>query len=232
MSDTGPSGRLTGLALELLGPGATGSVTDAITAQAVSLVPGCDYAGISVVGVDRDITTVAATDDLVRAVDDWQYALDEGPCLDAIQYDETVTSQRLAEERRWPRWTGWVHDHLGINSMLCVQLVTFDDAYAGMTLYSRAADAFSSADEDIAVALSGHAVVALDSAHELQPLPGSLHNPTVVAWAQGMLMERYDITEVQAFQMLIRTSQREHREITAVAEELVSARRAQRRTET
>ena len=68
---------------------------------ATELIPNCDHAGISMVHRNRTIDTPAATDELVRRGDELQYALDEGPCLDAIWHYDTVISANLAEEERW-----------------------------------------------------------------------------------------------------------------------------------
>jgi hypothetical protein len=71
---------------------------------ATELIPNCDYASISMVHRIRTIDTPAATDELVNRGDELRYALDEGPCLDAIWHQDTVISANLAEEERWTRW--------------------------------------------------------------------------------------------------------------------------------
>src|SRR5215208_4885121 len=71
---------------------------------ATELIPNCDHAGISIVHRNRTIDTPAATDEVARRGDELQYALDEGPCLDAIWHYDTVISANLAEEDRWISW--------------------------------------------------------------------------------------------------------------------------------
>ena len=67
-------------------------------ALATELIPNCHYAGISMVHRDRTIDTPAATDQMARRGDELQYALGEGPCLDAIWHYDTVISADLADE--------------------------------------------------------------------------------------------------------------------------------------
>ena len=69
---------------------------------AVQLIAGCDHAGVSILR-RGSISTPAASDDLVRNGDAWQYELGEGPCLDAVHSRETVISEDLTQEARWPR---------------------------------------------------------------------------------------------------------------------------------
>ena len=68
---------------------------------AVKLVAGCDHAGVSIVE-GRSIFTPVGSDDVVRRGDALQYQLDEGPCLDSVRCQETVISQNLHQEKRWP----------------------------------------------------------------------------------------------------------------------------------
>src|SRR4051812_7022180 len=48
-------------------------------------IPGFDHVGISTIDKGGVITTRAATDDLVNRLDDLQYGLAEGPCVDALR---------------------------------------------------------------------------------------------------------------------------------------------------
>src|SRR5215203_571818 len=70
---------------------------------AVELIDGCDVAGVSLVRADG-IDTPAATDEALRLIDEAQFRLDEGPCLDALTDHEIVTSNDLSTDARWPHW--------------------------------------------------------------------------------------------------------------------------------
>ena len=73
---------------------------------AVRIIDGGDHAGICVVQ-GRELSTPVASDDVARRGDALQYQLKEGPCLDAVRWQETVISPKLREEARWPEWTPW-----------------------------------------------------------------------------------------------------------------------------
>ena len=61
---------------------------------------------------------------MVRRGDALQYELDEGPCLDSVRWHETVVSQDLSREERWPRWTPRAVTDLGVAGMTSLWLYT------------------------------------------------------------------------------------------------------------
>lgn len=79
---------------------------------ATQILPGCDAAGVCVVYRGDRVDTHAASNDALRQVDGLQHELDEGPCLDALQQQDTVHSGDLSVDERWPKWgprspVGW-----------------------------------------------------------------------------------------------------------------------------
>ncbi|HYI46690.1 MAG TPA: antitermination regulator, partial [Actinomycetota bacterium] len=55
-----------------------------IATLSVAVIPHCDFAGVSLVEPDG-IRTVGHTTDLVKEIDEIQYATGQGPCLSAIK---------------------------------------------------------------------------------------------------------------------------------------------------
>ena len=194
-------------------------------ALAVELIDGCDEAGVSLVHAKRRIDTPAATSEGVRRGDALQYELNEGPCLDAIWDEETVSSPDLAHEQRWPAWGPRVVEELGIRSMLCFQLFTDGSSLGALNLYSHRVDGFKDADTTEGLALASHVSVALAAAQEIETLHSAVEARTVIGQAEGILMERFDLLPHQAFAVLRRVSQESNTRLHAVAVELVTSRR-------
>ncbi|WP_313404476.1 GAF and ANTAR domain-containing protein [Aeromicrobium sp.] len=189
-------------------------------AGAVELVDGCEHAGISVVEKRRVVETAAATDDLVRRGDQLQYELDEGPCLQSIHEQETVQSDDLTTEDRWPVWSRRAADELGVRSMLSVQLFVTHDTLGALNLYSSAVAAFTEDSRESALALAAHVAVAMLAAQEHDNYESALAHRTVIGQAQGILMERYQLTPDQAFATLVRVSQAQNRKLRNIALDL------------
>ncbi len=192
-------------------------------AIAVRLIPSCAYAGISVVGADGRIDTPASTDPLVARIDELQYRVRQGPCLDAIARSEIVSSTDLREEDRWPRWTPEVVG-LGVLSMLCVRLYTTRNTLGALNLLATRPHAF---DEDAVVTaghLAAHLAVALAEAQHAADLHSRALDRSVLGQAEGILMERFSLTPRRAFEVLSRVAQDHHAPLRRVAAELVRTR--------
>lgn len=188
---------------------------------ATALVANADSAGISMVHAGRRIETPAATDSACRRGDELQYELGEGPCLQSIYQQETVRSDDLSTEDRWPTWSRRVVDELGFRSMLCLQLFITHDTLGALNLYSHQVDAFDADDEATALALAAQVAVALSAAKEFESLESTVASRTVIGQAQGMLMQRYKMTPHESFAVLARESQASNRRLRAIAEDIV-----------
>lgn len=190
---------------------------------AVGLLPGCDYAGVSVVHPGSRVDTPASTDPLVTWVDALQYEVRQGPCLDAVWKQETVASPDLRDEQRWPRWAPQVAA-LGIRSMLCVRLFTTQDTLGALNLLSRQVRAFDEDDEVTAGHLAAHLAVALAEAQHAADLHSGARDRSVLGQAEGILMERFSLSAYRAFDVLAQVAEDRAVPLRQVAAELVRTR--------
>jgi GAF domain-containing protein len=195
---------------------------------AVRLIEGCAHAGVSVVE-GRSIRTPVGSDDVVRRGDALQYELDEGPCLDAVRQHQTVVSQDLNREERWPRWSPRARTELGIRGMMSFWLYTNGrsygaGSYGALNLYADQIEAFQSQDHAIAKALAAQISVSLAALREIRQRSLAMTNRTVIGQAEGILMERLGIDADQAFAYLRRTSQSENRKLVTICSQIVETR--------
>lgn len=189
--------------------------------QAVELIASCDYAALTMVE-GRQVLTTATTHEVAWQGDQAQYDLNQGPCLDSVRDEHTVVCQDLTRDQRWPRWSPYVVEHLGVHSMLALLLFTTERRYGALNLYSRAPDGFGTDDIVMAEALAATIAVALASADEIDQRGTAMVNRTVIGQAQGILMERYDITDTAAFALLQRLSQSSNVKLITLATELAT----------
>ena len=191
---------------------------------AVEVVPGCDYAGITLVKNRHRIQTPAATGAVARRCDQLQLELDEGPCLDVLRDTEFITCPDLLEETRWPVWAPRVARELGIRSMLCFRLFTTTQSLGALNLYARKADAFDARDHATGLAFAAHLAVAVSSSRDIEGQGQAMTNRTTIGQAEGILMERFGLSPEQAFTFLKRISQDTNTKLADVAIELVRTR--------
>jgi ANTAR domain/GAF domain len=198
------------------------AVLATLTAMAVRNVPGAEHAGITVGRAGGRFTTVAATDDLVNTVDQIQYDLGSGPCVDALVEDTTFKAADLRRERRWPEFGQRAVETAGIVSMLSLRLFTETDggSIAGLNMYSHSPDAFDESSEAIATLLATHGALAVGKAAaqaKAANLLVALKNSREIGIAIGILMNQHHVTRDQAFDLLRITSQHTHRKIADIA---------------
>jgi hypothetical protein len=187
---------------------------------AVETIDGCDFAGITMRHGDK-VETPAASDPLVDLLDGWQYELDEGPCLDAVFVDDVYVIEDMNSEDRWPNWAPKAVG-LGVQSVLSVRLATQKDVVGSLNLYSRAPLAY---DEDQILTASiyaAHAANAIAATGQIGGLNTALQTRHKIGIAQGLLMQRYQLDEDQAFQFLRRISQDANVKLHNVATKVIN----------
>jgi hypothetical protein len=192
-----------------------------ITRAAVDAVPGADECGVSYVVRRRDVEPRGWTSDLPQALDALQGQLQEGPCLDAVWDHQVVSVPDMATERRWPRYARAAVAR-GVGSQLCIQLFVVGDHLGALNFYARRAGAFDAGSADVGLLFGAHAAVALAGAEHEAHLRAGMDNRDLIGQAKGILMERYRLTAVQAFELLVRTSSLTNRKLRDVADELTT----------
>jgi GAF domain-containing protein len=184
---------------------------------------GCDYAGVIFVHGKHNIETAAATDPIVAKLDAMQMEVGEGPDVSVIADRLGVIVSDTRSESRWPTWAARVHD-AGIRSLLSVRMYTDEETIGTLNAYSRHADAFDIDDQAVAHVLARHAAVALGNARKIENLWLAVDARKRIGQAQGILMERFDLTADQAFAVLLRYSQDNNMKLRVVADRLVETR--------
>ncbi len=197
-----------------------GATLEHATLTALAIIDGCDHAGVSLVTKKHKIETIAQTDDVVRRADELQYEHREGPCLQSIHEQETVYSPDLSHERRWPSWAPRARAELGIRSVLGLQLFVGPTSLGCLNLFSDSPEAFQADQRISALALASHVAVAMTAEQNHQDLNSALVNRTIIGRAEGMLMQRFDITADQAFAALVRISQDRNIKLHLVAADI------------
>jgi GAF domain-containing protein len=195
---------------------------------AVRAVYGTDGAGVAWV-VERRPSTLTATADFVHLIDEAQYRLNEGPCLEACDRQRVVVVDSLTDDRRWPRFTP-VAVRRGVCGVLSVPLTVRGAGVGAINLYSRSSGAFDANSAATAVLLAKQAAVALTSAHAfasaqatVDQLRQALISRAVIDQALGILMARERCSADRAFSMLREMSQHRNVRLRLIAQEVVDS---------
>lgn len=215
--------QLAGAARSMQGKSSTQEMLDVAVQVAVDIIDGCDLAGMSIVN-PRGIDSRAGSDEALKRLDALQFELKEGPCYDALRMHVVVIGRDLAHDERWPRWGPRVAEEIGVRSIVSYRLFSGENNLGAMNLYSRSVDAFDTEDVENGGALAAHVAVALADAQNVTHLETAIAARTTIGQAEGLLMERFDLSPEQAFEVLRRVSQARNIKLNRVAEELVRTR--------
>jgi GAF domain-containing protein len=201
--------RLAEMARTLLDQDTVQGTLNQIVFHAIGLVDGCDDAGIlTVTGPRNTVRTLAASSDRVRASDRCQGEVQEGPCFDAARRKHEV--YRIADvstrAERWPRYAPRARE-LGIGSVMGFLLFTEEDHLGSLDIYSSRPNAFTKTSEQIGWILASHAAVAFASARAHAQLEEAVQTRTDIGQALGIVMERYKVSDEEAFAVLRKSSQ-------------------------
>jgi transcriptional regulator with GAF, ATPase, and Fis domain len=192
-----------------------------VTTSCVDLIDGVECADVLLVAGPDLFKSIAATSTLAIEIDDYQKHFREGPCLDAAIGNPMVICNDLGEDSRWPSF-GAAAVAAGVHSLMSFQLYTHNARMGALNLFGIKPDVFTFEKEAVAAMLATHAAVALIADDERLQFQSALASRDIIGQAKGMLMERFDIDAVRAFELLRSLSQNSNTRLALVAEEIVS----------
>jgi GAF domain-containing protein len=235
MTVPGPAGDDTAPAARLMAAlsGVLGSLEDlqdyldALVFAVRENIDGCDAVGVSVVMEDRPRTAAYTTAQTLE-IDAVQYAVGDGPCLDAFRHRRENLVDLGGAHERWPMFTDKVAQG-GVESLLAVPLLTGTHCYGALNLYGHARHAFDACDLDLVRMAASRAADAVGAAVQLEgarqvaaQMEQAMAGRAVIEQAKGVLMGRHGVDERQAFDLLRGQSQRLGVKIRALAAQIVS----------
>lgn len=210
------------MARDLVEQESVDSTLDGIVSHAVGKVSGCEAASIVVLNRDRQLKTLAATNEVGPESNRIQTELGEGPCFDIAGQKQEIL--RVADMggsgQRWPHYVPEARA-LGIGSMMGFLLFTTRTNLGLLNLYASKPGAFTGRSEQVGWVFASHASVAFASARNDAQLYEAIATRQGIGEAIGILMNRYKIPRGEAFEMLKKSSQARNIKLRDVAAEVV-----------
>ena len=176
---------------------------------------------------------IHATDEIVAQLDDLQFTLGEGPCVDAYRQQLPVLVANLNDPETLERWPGFAREaaQAAAAAVFAFPLQIGAVPFGTVELYRRTPGALT--DTDIASAvnivdemtravldeLAGHNVLAITATHP-EPLFGQVEIPQ----ASGMIAVQLGITLPHAVDHLRAAAFAAHRPILDVARDVINRR--------
>jgi GAF domain-containing protein len=195
-------------------------------------LPGATEVSITLVRDQRPVTA-ASTGTMALQLDEWQYEIGGGPCLQAAANKATVSVPELSAETRWREWATRAVE-AGAGSSLSVGLPIMENVTGALNIYGTTPNAFDDDTVMLAQTFAGYAAVALANAHLYdttanlaQHMQVAMESRAVIEQAKGIIMGERRCTADEAFMILTKVSQDSNRKLRDVAAALVA--RTQRR---
>ena len=193
----------------------------------VRAVYGADGAGVTWVVADRP-TTVSASGDFVHRLDEIQYTLDEGPCLEAYRSQEVILVDNLETDDRWPRFRSAAAGH-GLGGVVAAPLTAHGARLGALNVYTKQSWVFDEASVATSTLFAEQAAIVLANAEAFARVTSAATNlgealtsREIIDMAKGIVMARQGCDPDQAFEVLRELSQTQHRKLRDVARSLVA----------
>lgn len=188
--------------------------------------PGSD-AGISVIEGTTWRST-ATSSEHVALLETTEYALGQGPCVDAGRLRTVIEVTDFASETRWVDFTAAARA-AGVASALAVPISIRDEVFGALNLYSDEPGRFVD-DRTAAELVAGQGALAARSSRLFEAatrlvaqLEDAMVSRGVIERAKGVLMAREGCDADTAFDILRRASQRTNRKLRDLAEEIAAS---------
>jgi GAF domain-containing protein len=192
-----------------------------IVSVAVEAV-GTSFGGITLIhDHGKRFETVGSTDPSVIAADHLQYELGEGPCVAASLEGRSFHSSDLATDPQWPAWGPRVSE-LGFRSVLSTQIHGRGQRIGALNLYGSAEKVFDDNDVRMAGTFAQQAALILGFVLHEAELLEAMESHSIVGQAQGILMQRFQISSATAFALLRRYSMDTNTRVRDLAEYVIT----------
>ncbi|MGX9787967.1 GAF and ANTAR domain-containing protein [Mycobacterium sp. MMS18-G62] len=215
--------RMAELARSAAMPRSVPDVLSEVTKAAVELIPGVDTAGVLLLSKGGKFESLAGTTDLPYELDELQVTFNEGPCMQAALDDTIVRTDDFRNESRWPAYSQAVVE-IGVLSGLSFKLYTAERTAGALNLFGFTPNVWNAEAETIGSVLAAHAAAAILASRQGEQLESALSTRDRIGQAKGIIMERYGVDDVRAFEMLRQLSQDSNTRLIDIAQRVIDTR--------
>jgi GAF domain-containing protein len=173
--------------------------------------------------------SVVFTGQLAVDLDERQYELGFGPCLDAAKTGQTIVLDTRTDDSSYREFARLAL-RAGVRHTLSLGMPIAQRSVGGLNIYSTAEDPFSQPFLDDAQVFAGYAAVAVNNvtsyakaANEAGHLIRAIESRAVIEQAKGIVIARDRCTPDEAFDILKRISQQQNVKLRELAQSIVDA---------
>jgi GAF domain-containing protein len=187
--------------------------------------------GSALMLVDRDqaLRNLAGSHLRAAVLEELHAEHGEGPCVDAYDDKQTVWTDDLGREERWPGFSPAAVSRR-LAAVLASPIPYSNEAVGVVAVFASEPHPWTEAEQEAIVAFTDLAAMLILNAMEARErgriaveLQGALDSRVVIEQAKGVLVGRHGLTPRQAFERLRGLARDQRRPLAELAAELVAA---------
>jgi ANTAR domain/GAF domain len=194
-----------------------------LVAGAARHTPGAQYAGMTVVSRTNGISTAASTHRYATLLDEIQQRHQEGPCASAAWGHHTEHIDDLEIEERWPRYRQDALVETPVRSVLAFEVFVDNDIMGALNFYAERPGAFQRDSFELGLIFATHIALAWSVFRRTDQFRSALVSRDMIGQAKGIVMERFHIDAVHAFELLARLSQETNTKLVEIAQQIIDS---------
>jgi GAF domain-containing protein len=186
-------------------------------------VAGCQYAGITLAEKGKAVISAVATHRYPMVLDTIQDRCGEGPCLTAAWRHHMMYLDDLNVDERWPCYQRHALEQTPIRSIASYELYDDGHSMAALNFYAEHPHAFTDESLELGGIFAAHVALAWSMMRRQDQFRGALASRDIIGQAKGVIMERFNLDAVEAFDLLTRLSQKSNLKLIDIAKTLIDA---------
>ncbi len=198
-----------------------GTALGKLLAAALKFVPGAQHAALTI-GNRDEVQTVSATAGYPVLLSEIQQR-HKDMCGTARWEGDVIRIDDVTAEQRFPGYCRDVADETPVRSIMTIPLFVSRRGMGALNLYAQQPHAFDAESVEMALVVATHTALAWSMLRHDQQLRSALASRDVIGQAKGILMERFAVDAVRAFELLSRLSQDSNTPVVEIARRLVDS---------
>ncbi|MGW6274800.1 GAF and ANTAR domain-containing protein [Streptomyces sp. NPDC055060] len=203
---------------------------------AMTYAPRATGCGITLQRDGQFLTVTSAGTD-AAALDEKQYGLNDGPCLQALRTGQEIHVGDMLEEQRWGTYPAHAVAS-GTRSSLSLPIAERTDTAGALNLYAPEPHGFDDSDQPALRVLASQATGAIALAQRMtqssqftKDVQQALRSRAVIDQAMGLIMAQQRCSSSEAFAILRTTSQNRNIKLRDLCTDLITRLTGQPPTE-
>jgi hypothetical protein len=130
----------------------------------------------------------------------------------------------METEQRWPPYRDDALSQTPVRSVLAFEVFVDHDAMGALNFYSEQRQAFTQESLELSLIFATHTGLAWSRFRRTGQFRGALASRDIIGQAKGIIMERFRVDAVRAFELLTSLSQNSNINLVEIAQQIIDTK--------